>query len=114
MTSHFSKRADTKRAAASYDATALLYLLIYKIDNIQEMDVLTPARACLKIAFREMCIQVCGRFASNEGDVAGYVDRKRGKYTAKWGVQIAGMNIQTRSGTALSIDDNAVDGNLDK
>ena len=72
------------------------------------------ARACLKIAFRELCVQVCGRFASNEGDVAGYVDRRRGKYTAKWGVQIAGMNFQTRSSTALSIDDNAVDGNLDK
>jgi hypothetical protein len=94
LTSHFSKRADTKRAAASYGATALLYLLIYKIDNIQEMDVLTPARACLKIAFREMRIQVCGRFASNEGDVAGYVDRK-------WGVQIAGMNFQTRSNTSV-------------
>ncbi len=58
------------------------------------MDVLTPARACLKIAFREMRIQVCGRFASNEGDVAGYVDRK-------WGVQIAGMNFQTRSNTSV-------------
>ena len=52
---------------------------------------------CLKIAFREMCVPVCGRFVSNEGGVAGYVDRMRGKYTAKWGVQIAGMNFQTRS-----------------
>ena len=68
----------------------------------------------MKIAFREMWVQVSGRFALNEGDVAGYVDRRRGKYTAKWGVQIAGMNFQTRSSTALSIDDNAVDGNLDK
>ena len=54
-------------------------------------------RVCLKIAFREMCVPVCGRFVSNEGGVAGYVDRMRGKYTAKWCVQIAGMNFQTRS-----------------
>ena len=32
-----------------------------------------------------------------EGGVAGYVDRKRAKYTAKWGVQIAGMIFETRS-----------------
>ena len=55
-------------------------------------------RVCLKIAFREMCVPVCGRFVSNEGGVAGYVDRMRGKYTAKWGVQITGMNFQTHSG----------------
>ena len=27
----------------------------------------------------------------------GYVDRMRAKYTAKWGVHLAGMNFQTRS-----------------
>ncbi len=27
----------------------------------------------------------------------GYVDRMRAKYTAKWGVQLAGMIFQTRS-----------------
>ncbi len=27
----------------------------------------------------------------------GYVDRRRAKYTAKWDVQMAGMNFQTRS-----------------
>ncbi|WP_334295875.1 DUF6783 domain-containing protein [Robinsoniella peoriensis] len=27
----------------------------------------------------------------------------RGKYAAKWGVQMAGMNFQTRSGTCLRI-----------
>ncbi|MGO5530352.1 DUF6783 domain-containing protein [Blautia sp. HCP3S3_H11] len=32
-----------------------------------------------------------------EGDVAGYANRKKAKYTAKWGVQIAGMIFQTRS-----------------
>ncbi|WP_333562865.1 DUF6783 domain-containing protein [Hungatella effluvii] len=31
----------------------------------------------------------------------GYVDRMRGKYTAKWGVQMAGMNFQTGSSSAL-------------
>jgi len=33
--------------------------------------------------------------------VAGYVDRIGTKYTAKWGVQMAGMNFQTRSGAAF-------------
>ena len=50
-----------------------------------------------------MCITVCGKFGSNEGGVVGYVDRMRAKYTAKWGVQMAGMNFQTRSGTALLV-----------
>ena len=33
----------------------------------------------------------------NEGGVAGYGNRKRGKYTAKWGLQIAEMIFQIRS-----------------
>ncbi|WP_334295515.1 DUF6783 domain-containing protein [Blautia faecicola] len=33
----------------------------------------------------------------NEGGVAGYVNRTKVKYAAKWGVQIAGMIFQTRS-----------------
>ncbi|WP_455953545.1 DUF6783 domain-containing protein, partial [Blautia sp.] len=33
----------------------------------------------------------------NEGGVAGYVNRMKVKYAAKWGVQIAGMIFQTRS-----------------
>ena len=55
------------------------------------------ARACLKIAFRQLCVPLCGRFGPDEGGVAGYVDRIGTKYTAKWGVQMAGMNFQTRS-----------------
>ncbi len=55
------------------------------------------ARACLKIAFCQMCVTVCGRFGSNEGGVVGYVDRMRAKYTAKWGAQMTGMNFQTHS-----------------
>ena len=55
------------------------------------------ARACLKIAFRQMCVTICGRFDPNEGGVVGYVDRMRAKYTAKWGVHLAGMNFRTRS-----------------
>ena len=31
-------------------------------------------RACLKIAFRQMCVTICGRFSPNEGGVVGYVD----------------------------------------
>ena len=54
-------------------------------------------RACLKKAFCKMCVTVCGRFCLNEGGVAGYVNRMKVKYAAKWGVQIAGMIFQTRS-----------------
>ena len=44
-----------------------------------------------------MCVTICGRFCSDEGVVAGYDNRIRAKYTAKWGMQIAGMIFQTRS-----------------
>ena len=44
-----------------------------------------------------MCVTICGRFRLNEGGVAGYVNRMKAKYTANWGVQIAGMIFQTRS-----------------
>ncbi|MFR7376813.1 MAG: DUF6783 domain-containing protein [Oliverpabstia sp.] len=57
------------------------------------------ARACLKKAFRELRVSVCGRFYPNEGGVAGYGNRMRLKYTAKWGLQIAEMIFQTRSRT---------------
>ncbi|MDU3308114.1 MULTISPECIES: DUF6783 domain-containing protein [Blautia] len=43
---------------------------------------------------------MCGRFLPDEGAVAGYGNRIRVKYTAKWGVQIAGMIFQTRSSIA--------------
>ncbi len=36
----------------------------------------------------------------------GYVDRMRAKYTAKWGVYLAGMNFQTRSRLAQSLFEN--------
>ena len=51
----------------------------------------------MKIAFRQMCVTVCGRFGPNEGGVVGYVDGMKAKYTAKWGMQMTGMNFQTRS-----------------
>ena len=54
-------------------------------------------RASLKKAFCKMCVTICGRFLTDEGAVAGYGNRIRVKYTAKWGVQIAGMIFQTRS-----------------
>ena len=56
-------------------------------------------RVCLKIAFRQLCVPLCGRFGPDEGGVAGYVDRIGTKYAAKWGVQMAGMNFQTDPGT---------------
>ena len=40
-----------------------------------------------------------GEKAIMEGVVVGYDNRIRAKYTAKWGVQIAGMIFQTRSST---------------
>ena len=52
---------------------------------------------CLKNALRKMCVTICGRFCSDEGVVAGYDNRIRTKYTAKWGVHLAGMIFQTRS-----------------
>ena len=47
-----------------------------------------------------MCVTICGRFCPDEGAVAGYGNRIRVKYTAKWGVQIAGMIFQTGSKTS--------------
>ena len=67
------------------------------------MPVNLDARACLKKAFCKMCVTVCGRFCLNEGGVAGYVNRMKVKYAAKWGVQIAGMIFQTRSKSATAI-----------
>ena len=61
------------------------------------------SRACLKKAFCKMCVTICGRFRSDEGAVAGYGNRIRVKYTAKWGVQIAGMIFQTRSSSLRNL-----------
>ena len=63
--------------------------------------VAIKTRACLKIAFCQMCVPICGRFAPNERGVVGYGKRIWGKSPAKWGVQMAGMNFQTRSRPAL-------------
>ena len=51
-----------------------------------------------------MCVTICGRFRPDEGAVAGYGNRIRVKYTAKWGVQIAGMIFQTRSRAGYSCE----------
>ncbi len=50
-----------------------------------------------------MCATICGRFRLNEGGVAGYVNRMKAKYTAKWGVQIAGMIFQTGSKIQITV-----------
>ena len=68
---------------------------------IREQRAKVRARACLKKAFRELRVPVCGKFYPNEGGVAGYGNRIRVKYTAKWGLQIAEMIFQTRSSTRL-------------
>ena len=43
-----------------------------------------------------MFVTICGRFCLDEGTAAGYGNQICAKYTAKWGVQIAGMIFQTR------------------
>ena len=72
--------------------------------NLLRSDILERvekgSRACLKKAFCKMCVTIFGRFCPDEGAVAGYGNRIRAKYTAKWGVQIAGMIFQTRSNTS--------------
>ena len=56
-----------------------------------------------------MCATICGRFRLNEGGVAGYVNRMKAKYTAKWGVQIAGMIFQTGSKIQIAVRNQAKD-----
>ena len=73
----------------------VLKLRLYKDE--QKFEIFWECRACLKKAFRELRVSVCGRFYPNEGGVAGYGNRMRVKYTAKWGLQIAEMIFQTRS-----------------
>ncbi|MFR2212347.1 MAG: DUF6783 domain-containing protein [Ruminococcus sp.] len=46
---------------------------------------------CLKKAFCKIYVMICGRFCPVEGIIAGYDNRIREKYTAKWDVQIAEM-----------------------
>ena len=52
-----------------------------------------------------MCVTICGRFRSDEGTVADYGNRIRVKYTAKWGVQIAGMILGAGSKIHQSFKD---------
>ena len=75
----------------------LISYIIFVVQSISPAGLsgLYFPRACLKIAFRQLCVPLCGRFGPDEGGVAGYVDRIGTKYTAKWGVQMAGMNFQT-------------------
>ena len=51
----------------------------------------------MKKAFLKMYVTICGRFCLIEGGVAGYANRKKTKYTAKWGMQIEKMIFQTHS-----------------
>ncbi|CCY31716.1 sulfate adenylyltransferase subunit 2 [Ruminococcus sp. CAG:60] len=57
----------------------------------------------MKKAFCKMYVTICGRFYPDEGAVAGYDNRIRVKYNAKWGVQIAGMIFQTGSSTLFLV-----------
>ena len=52
-----------------------------------------------------MRVTICGRFCPDESVItAGYGNRIRAKYTAKWGVQIVGMIFQTRSDSGGVLD----------
>ena len=73
----------------------------WDFDRIEDKVLGVSIRACLKKAFRELRVPLCGRFYPNEGGVAGYGNRMRVKYTAKWGLQIAEMIFQTRSRKGL-------------
>ena len=74
-------------------------LLSCKVKNAPRGCTKAHSRACLKKAFRELRVPVCGRFYPNKGGVAGYGNRMRVKYTAKWSLQIAEMIFQVRSKT---------------
>ena len=84
------------------------FLFSYSDDACENLlSVFSSARACLKKAFRELRVSVCGRFYPNEGGVAGYGNRTRVKSPAKWGLQIAEMIFQTRSRVCLSFSTSA-------
>ncbi|MDE6620242.1 MAG: hypothetical protein K2K74_07095 [Lachnospiraceae bacterium] len=42
----------------------------YETEMATKIDM---ARACLKNAFCQMCVTICGRFVPNEGRIVGYV-----------------------------------------
>ena len=46
---------------------------VAEITGLDPADILEATRACLKIAFWQMCVTVCGRFGPNEGRIVGYV-----------------------------------------
>jgi len=51
-----------------------LVTLLKQIPDPRSRSYITYPRACMKIAFCKMCFTLCGRFGSNLGGVAGYID----------------------------------------
>ncbi len=51
---------------------AVCFILFFAINPLYS--VMIGVFACLKIAFCKMCFTLCGRFDSNLGGVAGYID----------------------------------------
>ena len=92
-------RSCRKRPYTGIGATVLS---CRKIQALITSNLMKCSRVCLKIAFWQMCVTICGRFEPNEGRIAGYVTWIWLKYTAKWGVHLAGMNFQTRSSTTAN------------
>lgn len=64
---------------------------------------------CLKIAVRQICVTLCGRVASKEGDPVDYIDwsqisRKAVMTTGAGDAQMVGMNYWIRSGVEYWIE----------
>ena len=95
---YFSVRSDS-RIFPFIQASPASSVFVGMLPNWSRDLSLLNTRVCLKIAFCQLCVTVCGRFVPNEGGVVGYVDRMRDKSPAKWGVQMAGMNFKTHSST---------------
>ena len=67
------------------------FILWYQ--QIAEMVFQTHSRACLKKAFCELRIPVCGRFRPNEGGVAGLRQPNKGKIYRKVGLADCGNDF---------------------
>ena len=75
----------------AYLRKGILYILILFFFSIfVSVNYIFPCiqfpGVCLKNAFCKIYVTICGRFCLNEGGVAGYVNRMKTKYTAKWGM----------------------------
>ena len=64
---------------------------------IIELSAVCTLQSVFEKGFLQDVRHILWEICPDEGAVAGYGNRIRVKYTAKWGVQLAGMIFQTRS-----------------